>query len=83
MVRILSLLWTMVAAFVASSLSFFYISAGGTRHGFPFSFAKEVVRDGSVELSYNVISYMFDVIFWWFLFSILLIVIKNYVFEAD
>jgi hypothetical protein len=83
MVRILSLIWTMVAAFVASSLSFFYLSQDGTRHGFPFSFAKEVVSNGSVTLSYNVISYILDVIFWWFLFSILLIVIKNYVFEAD
>jgi len=83
MVRILSLLWTFVASFVASSVSFFYIRADGTKHGFPFSFAKEVATDGSIQIQYSLWSYVFDVVFWWFLFSILMIVIKNYVLEVD
>ncbi|OGY30440.1 MAG: hypothetical protein A3F35_01815 [Candidatus Woykebacteria bacterium RIFCSPHIGHO2_12_FULL_45_10] len=83
MVRILSLLWTLVAAFVASSVSFFYLSSDGARHGFPFVFAHEFTKDGVIQNSYNVWSYVFDVVFWWFLFSILWIMVKNYVFETD
>ncbi len=76
------MLWTMVASFVASSVSFFYLREG-TKHGFPFSFAREVVVEGNLQIQSNVLSYIFDIIFWGFLFSILLIVIKNYVFEVD
>jgi hypothetical protein len=82
-VRILSLLWTFVASFVASTVSFFYLRDNGEKHGFPFTFAKEVVVDGTAQLQYSIWSYLFDVIFWWFLFSILLIIIKNYVLEVD
>ncbi|MDP2671867.1 MAG: hypothetical protein Q8P13_05455 [bacterium] len=83
MVRILALVWPLLASVLTSSLSFFYVNEAGTRHGFPFGFANDVVRDGVQTLNFSIWSFVFDLVFWWFLFSILLIVVKNYVFDAD
>ncbi|OGY26606.1 MAG: hypothetical protein A2Z24_02185 [Candidatus Woykebacteria bacterium RBG_16_44_10] len=81
MIRVLSLLWTLILAFIVTGISFFYVR-GDTR-GFPFSFSKEIVDQGSVgSLHFTVGSLVLDAIFWWFLFSVLWIILKNYIFET-
>lgn len=86
MVRVLSLLWTFLLAMLVTGVSFFYIRSGVDR-GFPFSFAKDtpITIDGNATFSinYNYWLLAFDVIIWWLLFSVLWIIIKNYVLELD
>jgi hypothetical protein len=71
---------------LVTAVSFFYIR-GGVDRGFPFTFAKEtpVVVDGNTDLvfSYNYWLLAFDVIIWWLLFSVLWIIVKNYILELD
>ena len=85
MLRVLYLFWTLIAALLVTGLSFFYIS-GEAKHGLPLTFAAEVkdgVSGGEILLKLNSWSLVLDVIFWWILFSILLIIVKNYVFESE
>lgn len=85
MIRVIYLFWTLIASLLVTGFSYFYVSSGA-RHGFPFSFAEEVadgVVGGEILLKFNVWLLIFDIVFWWILFSILLIVIKNYVFESE
>ena len=86
MVRVLSLLWTFVLAALVTAVSFFYIR-GGVDRGFPFSFAKDTLgtTDGNTiyTFSYNYWLLAFDLIIWWLLFSVLWIIIKNYILELD
>jgi len=85
MIRVFYLFWTLIAALLVTSFSFFYVSQE-VRHGFPFSFAEQVqngVIGGEILLKFNSWLLIFDIIFWWLLFSILLIIIRNYVFESD
>ena len=85
MLRVLYLFWTLIAALLVTGLSFFYIS-GEAKHGFPFTFATEVkdgVSGGEILLKFNSWSLVLDIMFWWILFSILLIIVKNYVFESE
>ena len=84
MIRVYYLFGTLVAALFISALSFFYIRSS-VQHGFPFSYA---ISDnngvsGVVNINFNLWSFAFDVLFWWLLFSILLIIVKNYVFESE
>ncbi len=84
MLRVFYLFWTLIAALLVTAISFFYIS--GDKHGFPFSFATEVkdsVGGGEILLKFNTWTLIFDILFWWFLFSILLIIVRNYVFESE
>ncbi|OGY21300.1 MAG: hypothetical protein A2126_02435 [Candidatus Woykebacteria bacterium GWB1_45_5] len=81
MIRVLSLLWTLVLSLIVTGISFFYIRSDS--RGFPFSFSKEIADQGSVGgLHFNFGSLVLDVIFWWFLFSILWLILKNYIFET-
>lgn len=85
MLRVFYLFWTLIASLLVTGFSFFYIS-GEVKHGFPFSFASNLdngVVGGEIILKFNVWSLVLDIVFWWFLFSILLIIVKNYVFESD
>jgi len=82
MIRIASLIWTLLISLLITSLSFFYIR--GELRGFPFSFAKQVLDNGSGALlgyDFNIWLLAFDIVFWWLLFSILVIILKNYVFD--
>ena len=85
MLRVFYLFWTLVVSLLVTSFSFFYVSEE-IKHGFPFTFAKSVengVNGGEILLKFNVWTLLFDILFWWLLFSILLIIVKNYVFESD
>ncbi|HEX7456194.1 MAG TPA: hypothetical protein VF303_01885 [Candidatus Nanoarchaeia archaeon] len=82
MIRILSLLWTLVIALIVTGISFFYIR--GEARGFPFTFSKGTANQISINgLEINIWSVILDVIFWWLIFSILWIVLKNYIFESE
>ncbi len=81
MIRILSLLWTLLIAFIVTGVSFFYLR--GEARGFPFSFSRGNAEEISVNgVDINIWSVALDVIFWWLIFSILWIVLKNYIFES-
>lgn len=85
MLRVFYLFWTLIVSLLVTSFSFFYVSEE-IKHGFPFTFAKGVengVNGGEILLKFNVWTLLFDILFWWLLFSILLIIVKNYVFESD
>lgn len=85
MIRVFYLFWTLIAALLVTSFSFFYVSQE-VRHGFPFSFAEQIengISGGEILLKFNSWLLIFDIIFWWLLFSILLIIVRNYVFESD
>jgi hypothetical protein len=54
----------------------------GEARGFPFSFSKgsaEQISTNGVDI--NAWSVILDVIFWWLIFSVLWIILKNYIFE--
>ena len=92
MIKISSLLWSLLVALIVSSVSYFYITREGS-HGFPFRFVQEATQSAAAALEigakgYEKISFSFlvfalDLLFWWLLFSIVLVVIKNYVFDKD
>lgn len=83
MVRVLSLVWTLTLAVAITSVSFFYIR-DDIKHGFPFSFAKDILNgDGTSGFNINYWSIAFDILVWWLLFSLLWIIVKNYVLELD
>lgn len=85
MLRVFYLFWTLIAALLVTGLGYFYLREDG-RHGFPFAFATEVentLGGGSLVLSFNGVALVINILFWWVLFSILLIAVKNYVFESD
>lgn len=83
MVRVLSLLWTLILSLLTTAVSFFYIREE-TRHGFPFTFAKDnFSADGSVGYDFNFFSVAFNLLVWWILFSLVWLIVKNYVLEAD
>jgi uncharacterized ion transporter superfamily protein YfcC len=72
-----------------SGLSYFYVS-GSLGHGFPFHFAQEASQSASAALmassalpkvDFNFLVFGLDLLFWWLLFSMLLVIIKNYVFD--
>lgn len=82
MVRVLSLLWTFVLSWLVTGVSFFYIR-DEVKHGFPFSFASDDINiAGNIYYKVNIWSVLLDVIVWWLLFSVLWIIIKNYVLET-
>jgi uncharacterized BrkB/YihY/UPF0761 family membrane protein len=80
MLRVLSLLWTLMLSLVVTGVSFFYVR--GENHGFPFTFSRGVTDQGTESLQFNAWSVVLDVLFWWFLFSVLWIILKNYIFET-
>lgn len=83
MVRVLSLVWTLLLSLSITLVSFFYVR-DEIKHGFPFSFAKDNLNgDGTSSFSINYWSIAFDVFVWWLLFSLLWIIVKNYVLELD
>lgn len=86
MVRVLSLLWTLLSSVGVTALSFYYVSetAAEVRHGFPFSYARETVNSfGEEVVRFNYVSIIIDVVIWWVLFSLIWLIIKNYVLELD
>ncbi len=83
MMKALSLLWTLLLSLIVTGISFFYIR-DGVRHGYPFSYAKDAVNpDGSLGYNINIFSIIFDVLIWWLLFSLVWLVIRNYILEVD
>lgn len=83
MVRVLSLIWTLVLSLTTTAISFFYIR-DEIKHGFPLTFAKDQLTvDGSIDYSLNYWLVGIDILIWWLLFSLLWIIIKNYVLEID
>ena len=85
MIRIFYLIWTLISSLLTTGLSFFYIRNEVSR-GFPFSFAKEVLGQGGgqgISFEFKTFVVAFDIIFWWLIFSVLLVIIKNYIFEAE
>lgn len=82
MIRALSLIWTLTLSIAVTAVSFFYVRED-TKHGFPFSFARnEIAPDGSIEYMFNYWSVFFDILIWWLLFSLVWIIVKNYVLEV-
>lgn len=81
MVRIFSLIWTLILSLLVTAISFFYIRE--EKVGFPFSFATDTEGQGfaGTGIEINFWSLILDIIFWWFLFSILWLILKNYVFD--
>lgn len=81
MIRISSLIWTLILSLAVSGLGFFYIREG--MRGFPLAFAEEVEGGGLAGsgLDANIWILLIDIVFWWFVFSILWIILKNYVFD--
>ena len=83
MIRALSLLWTLLLSTVITGISFFYVREE-TRHGFPLTFAKDSFgSDGSLGYDFNYFSVVFNLLIWWVLFSLVWVIVKNYVLEAD
>jgi hypothetical protein len=91
MIRISTLLWTLLLSLLTSGLSYFYINSSGS-HGFPFRFAQEATQSAAADLKsgqafekvdFNYWVFALDIFFWWLLFSILLVIIKNYLFDTD
>ncbi len=83
MVRVLSLLWTFGLAILTTCLSFFYVQSE-FRHGFPLTFSSEVVAsDGTLAYKTSFWLIAIDVIIWWLLFSMLWIMVRNYILELD
>lgn len=81
MIRISSLIWTLILSLAVSGLGFFYIRE--EMRGFPLAFAEEVEGSGLVGSGFdaNIWILLIDIVFWWFVFSILWIILKNYVFD--
>ncbi len=81
MIRALSLLWTLLLAVIVTVISFFYLR--GESRGFPLTFA-----GGSLEqiqergLEFNWLLVFLDILFWWLIFSMVWIILKNYIFET-
>lgn len=92
MIKISSLLYSLLAGLSVSGLSYFYINSTGS-HGFPLRFAQEATQSASASLEtsgggvekidFSWLLFGLDLLFWWLLFSILLVVVKNYVFDND
>lgn len=83
MVRVLSLIWTLALSVAVSGLSFFYIH-DEVKHGFPLYFVKDQLGvDGVTSYNFNYWLLGIDILIWWLLFSLLWIIIKNYVLELD
>ena len=85
MLRVSYLFWTLIVALLVTGVGYFYITGLG-KHGFPIAFATEIENSsgsGDLALSFNGLALAIDLLFWWVLFSILLIAVKNYVFESD
>lgn len=93
MIKVSYLIWTFLSAVLVSSLSYFYTKDGLT-HGFPFTIATDrvvnntyngvIIRPEDIQIvkeDINFWLFALDVLFWWILFSILLVMVKNYVFE--
>ncbi|OGM57329.1 hypothetical protein A3A50_00895 [Candidatus Woesebacteria bacterium RIFCSPLOWO2_01_FULL_38_20] len=83
MIKVFYLIWSLLLALPITMLSFFYLRNGNLR-GFPFSFAKEITieaSEGHRSLNFNIWIGLLDLFFWWLVFSILLVVVKNYVLE--
>ena len=81
MIRISSLIWTLILSLAISGLGFFFIKEG--MRGFPLAFAKEVENSGLAGTGFegNIWILIIDIVFWWFVFSVLWIILKNYVFD--
>ncbi len=83
MVRVISLVWALALSVAITSVSFFYIR-DDFKHGFPFSFARDQISSyGTTTYSINYWSVAFDILIWWLLFSLLWIIVKNYILELD
>lgn len=92
MIKISSLIYSLLAGLIVSALSYFYITNEGS-HGFPFRFVQEATQSASASLeagtkaffkiSFNPWVFALDLFFWWLLFSILMVVVVNYVFDKD
>ena len=83
MVRVISLLWTLALSIVVTGISYFYIQNVNSR-GFPFYFTHEVIAsDGSTVTTVNYWSVALDVFVWWILFSMVWIIVKNYILQLD
>lgn len=92
MIKVSSLLWSLLVGLIVTGVSYFYINSNGS-HGFPFRFAQEATQSASavldagtkgfVKISFSTWVFILDLLFWWLLFSILLVVVKNYVFDKD
>ncbi len=82
MLRILSLLWTLMIALIVTGISFFYVR--GESRGFPFTFSHENIEqvNGTSSLNINYWSVVLDIVFWWLMFSVVWIILKNYIFES-
>lgn len=82
MIRVFSLLWTLILAAIVTGISFFYLR--GELRGFPFSFANGTIdyNTGTRDFDFNFWLLGLDLIIWWLIFSILWIILKNYVFEV-
>jgi len=74
-------LWTLIIAVTVTGISFFYPRED--LRGFPFSFAQLIIDQttGRGRYEFNFLLLGVDLIFWWVVFSVFLLILKNYVFD--
>lgn len=77
MIRVGSLLWSLIVAVAVSGLSLFYTQ--NNKAGYPFA---AIYQTETGESIFNWTVFFADLIFWWLIFSILLVVVKNYLIDS-
>lgn len=88
MIKISYLFWTLLASLFTTLLSYFYI-ADASLHGYPFAYYHLVEKSdtisnmliGQYKGNVNYIILGVDILFWWLIFSTLLVIVKNYIFD--
>jgi hypothetical protein len=99
MIKIAYLFWTFLLAVLTTGFSYFFVryDQEGILHGYPLWFYKNLtptIGGGNQALSQGISSrvdlmdlnyflFAVDVVFWWLIFSILLVILVNYVFDGN
>ena len=88
MIRISDLFWTLLTSLTTTLLSYFYVNKTHSS-GYPLTYFK--LEEAPAALSnqligqwvgkINYFSFVLDLLFWWLIFSTLLVLVKNYLFD--
>lgn len=88
MIKVNYLFWTFLIGLLASLLSYFYPQGSGL-HGYPLTYYRLVESQSTIsnqlvgkwEGNFNTLIFALDLLFWWLIFSTLLVIVKNYVLD--